>query len=105
MRVVKYCYKLPREVLNTPSLKTFKVFNRQGSELSDLVQVVPAHCRKWLVWMTFNADFQTKLFSGSWHEPENKWTLLLQETSSCVCHFSEASWQLKEAIKSSYGGC
>jgi len=45
MRVGKHCHRLPREVIDAPSLETFKV--RLGGALSnDPVEDVPAHCRE-----------------------------------------------------------
>jgi len=44
MRVVKHWSRLPREVVDAPSLETFKV-RSDGSEQPDLVEDVPAYCR------------------------------------------------------------
>ena len=45
MRVVKHWHRLPREVVDAPSLETFKV--RLDGSLSNLIlfEDVPGHCR------------------------------------------------------------
>ena len=45
MKVMKHWNRLPREVVDVPSIEVFKGQVGQGSEQPDLLKDVPAHCR------------------------------------------------------------
>ena len=55
VRVVRHWHRIPREMVNVPSLETFTV--RLDGALSAVG--VPGHC-KGLVWMAFTGAFQLK---------------------------------------------
>jgi len=74
MRVVKHWHRLPRDVVDAPSLETFKVRGR-GSEQPDLAEDVPAYW-KGLDEMIFKGPFQPQLFYDSMKLQTTSWTLL-----------------------------
>ena len=45
MWVVKHWHRLPREVVDAPSLETFKVRLDRALSNLDLVEDIPTHCR------------------------------------------------------------
>jgi len=58
--VVKPWHRLPREVVDTPSLETFKV--RWDGALSNLIQLMSLLTAQELDWVAFKRPFQPKLF-------------------------------------------
>jgi len=64
MRVVKHWNKLPREVVDAPSLETLKA--RMDGALSSLVLLkMSLLTAGWLAWMTSKCPFQRKAFYDS----------------------------------------
>jgi len=64
MKVVKHRHRLPREVVDAPSLETFKA--RLDGALSNLLQLkMSLLVAGGLHWMTFNGPFQPKQFYDS----------------------------------------
>jgi len=64
MGVVKHWHRLPREVVDSPSLETFKA--RLDGALSNLVQLkMSLLTAGGLGWMTSKGPFQPKVFYDS----------------------------------------
>jgi len=64
MRVVKPWPRLPRELVDAPSLETFQA--RLDGALSNLTQVkMSLLTAGWLGWMASEGPFQPKAFHGS----------------------------------------
>jgi len=64
MRVVKPWHRLPREVVDAPSLETFKA--RFDKALSNLMQLkMSLLTAGWVDWMAFKGPFQPKPFCDS----------------------------------------
>jgi len=69
MEVVKHWHRLLREVVDVPSLETFKV--RLDGALSNLIQLkMSLLIAGGLDWMIFNGPFQPKQFHDSMVVPE-----------------------------------